>query len=322
MESLIHFESASQDKLNNKSLIAGSNVESNSSDKSVQLIGSNVSTSAIWQSLISSYAHTDINLRKSGYTAINFNELLLKSDGDIKIFLSDDMQLIKANQNQETAFISPSLDKLEEIIEVENDTISVLAVQKHLCKADSYQQYINQKFNFLRLSDINRDVSLVEVLLRNAENIYFDLDAIKLGELGEINIGSICGLSMMEACQMMKYIGSLSHLKNLQLHSVKYEIETDKRYYECISLLIWYFLEGMTLKSKPSTSGVPVKKEYVVYPENEELPLFFYNEFDTQKWWCRTNPNSDPIACSPVDYELAKSGVFTDRVTKIVESYS
>jgi len=315
---LIQFDTDSSYQEINESSIRSTNLESANVGQSVKLIGSHSSSAAIWESLISSYAHTDISLKKSGYSTSNFNGLALEHQ-NINVYLAEKLQMLVSNKNKESAFICPSLNKIDGKMDLHDDLISLVGIQKHLCQLDTYQSCVNQKFNFLRLSDINRDISLVEVILRDAETVYFDLDTIKIGELAHNNAGSICGLTITEACQTMKYIGSLSNLKNLQLYSIDYSIAKDERYYECISLLIWYFLEGLTLQSNTSNDETN-KKEYIVYPENQELPLFFYNEFDTQKWWCKTNHESDPIACSPNDYEFAKSGVYTERVMKILES--
>ena len=177
-------------------------------------------------------------------------------------------------------------------------------------------------FNLLRLSDLRRDINLSEVVLRESKHVVFDLAAIRKSEfqVDQPN-ASICGLTLEEACQLMKFIGSIQSLQTIEITSIDYTQSPDSSYYELISLLIWYFFEGTN--HKRHSSEISHKKQYVVYADGVDLPLYFYNESMTDRWWVNTNDEMEQlIACSPNDFEDVRNGLLSERMMKIVDRLS
>lgn len=201
------------------------------------------------------------------------------------------------------------------------DQISIVGLQKHLCNLEAYENCANSLFNFMRLSDIRNDISIAEVILRESRNVVFDLNVIRHADLPGDHGSSSNGLYMEEACQLMKYIGASNHLTSLEITSINFNNLAESKYYDAIATLLWYYIEGTSFKSDKD-EALSEKKEYVVYPEGVDTPIHFFNENQSNRWWCSVTESADDlIACSPADYENAKSGKYSDRLMKILDLY-
>jgi hypothetical protein len=286
------------------------------------IVGTNQKAYAIWQHLMKSYSHFNCNISKAGYcddltqiaelSGQEGSSLILSSESYSPEQLSNDAALsIITNR------IDPSL-----ISDKDLDALSLIGIQKHLCPLDTYHQCMDSMFNLLRLSDLRRDINLCEVVLRESSHVVFDLASIRKSDFPiDQKNASICGMTLEEACQLMKFIGSIQTLKTLEITSIDYAQSSDNSYYELISLLVWYFMEGTNFRNQ--NSSISHKKQYIVYPEGIELPLYFYNESMTDKWWVNTNDEMEQlIACSPKDFEDVRNGFLSERMMKIVDRLS
>ncbi len=313
-----HFDVKSFDE----GTIARNNCSCPTDESGMVVLGTNQKAYAIWQHLMKSYSHFNCSLGKAGYTnepsEVNalFNQegcsLILSSKTMSPKQLSSDAPLSVI-----TNYIDPSV-----IANKDLDALSLIGIQKHLCREETFHQCMDAMFNLLRLSDVRRDINLCEVVLRESEHVVFDLAAIRKSDFPiEQNHASICGLTLEEACQLMKFIGSIQTLKTFEITSIDYAQSADNSYYELIALLMWYFMEGTNFRSQDSS--ISHKKQYIVYPEGIELPLYFYNESMTDKWWVNTNDEMEQlVACSPNDFEDVRNGLLSERMMKIVERLS
>ena len=208
----------------------------------------------------------------------------------------------------------------EEVFEdLDYDQISIIGVQKHLCALRSYENCTNSIFNFMRLSDIRNDISVAEVILRESKDVIFDVNAIRHADLPGDHSSSSNGLYMEEACQLMKYLGASHHLTSLDITNINYNNLAHSKYYDSIATLLWYFIEGTSFRQSLTEAALD-KKEYVVYPEGADSPIHFFNENQSNRWWCSlTDSSGNLIACSPSDYENAKNGRYSDRLIKILD---
>jgi len=285
----------------------------------LQLLSQHPKSVQIWDSLLSlpSHFHTKL-IEPSGFDFDLSTLLEQVKDFNTTILLSENS--VTSAILAETDYVSVINNSLDHInqYDIDFDRLSILGIQKHMCSKDNYIAYMDSMFNILRLSDIRHDYGISEVVLRESNKIVFDLNSIRRSDLPEQGNAGFCGFTIEEACRLMRYIGSVKQLNMLEISSIDFSQPIGSPYYNAISLLIWYMMEGMTFRQK--SKEIPQKKQYVVYPEGVDLPLYFYNESSSDKWWVNTSEEmQDLIACSPLDYENARTGKYSDRLIKIMD---
>lgn len=304
------------------SLISTRNAAFDSSTKpsqGLQIIGTNTKAYSIWSSLLKSHSHFDKQLISSGYVNDKTKISQCIDPKSCTIILTEESMTADMMSNTEhVSYISSTLEIIKDL-DIDYDNLSILGIQKHLCHKETYTNYMNSMYNILRLSDIRNDSGLSEVVLRGSDRVVFDMNSIRKSDVPGSSSSPFCGLLIEEACQLMKYIGSIDELKTIEICHIDFDQSVDSSYYELISLLIWYMMEGTTFKR--TGNSISHKKQYVIYPEDSQYPLYFYNESITDKWWMNTSDDmTDLIPCSPMDYQNARNGIISDRIMKIVEN--
>jgi|GEM_PF-1751634 len=310
------------------------------SSHKMNIVGLHEKTELIWNRLSHMYAHGRCDIVKCGYekdgaslnrkpmsnqsvqTNIYLSSTLSDSDSPISDLPSSDLPQDSDSTSQK-AYITNTLDFIPKDVfhSTDFDQIGVIGIQKHLSKLSDFDSCSHSLFNFMRLADVRHDINIAEVILRETTEVVFDMNAIRYADIPDQNQSASTGLYMEEACQLMKYLGASSHLTSLEMTHINFENASESKYYDIISTLLWYFIEGMSYRS-PSQINESDKKEYLVYPEGVENPIRFFNENLTNRWWCSTFESEEAlVACSPSDYENAKNGRFSDRMMKILELY-
>ena len=98
-----------------------------------------------------------------------------------------------------------------------------------------------------------------------------------------------------------------------------------------IAQIIWYFLEGFSLRvnDSPSINNINVKyQKYIIPIKDSELQFIFYKSKDTGRWWFyssmefheETNYRERLIACSYEDYLNTISGDIPKRIYRILKA--
>ncbi len=305
-----------------KGTIATENIDFSPESTGLNIVASNSKAFAIWQHLMKSYSHFNYQIGAAGY--VDSENSLHDCTDKTACHLLLTTQSATVDQTTETAPFSLITNSIDSslITKKDLDALALIGIQKHLCELDTYNQCMDSMFNLLRLSDLRRDINLCEVILRESKHVVFDLAAIRKSEF-QINQpnASICGLTLEEACQLMKFIGSIQTLQTIEITSIDYTQSIDSSYYELISMLLWYFFEGTNFKQQ--SADISHKKQYVVYADGIDLPLYFYNESMTDRWWVNTNDEMEQlIACSPNDFEDVRNGLLSERMMKIVDRLS
>lgn len=287
--------------------------------KHIQLLSQHPNSVQIWEHLLASPSHFNTTLAtQSGYH-FNPNAIIeqIRTNNTAVILSENPITSQHITENDHISIINQSLKHISDY-QIDLDRLSVLAIQKHMCSEENYTSYMNSMFNILRLSDIRNDYGISEVVLRQSNKIIFDLNCIRKSDLPEQTNAGYCGFTMEEACRMMRYIGSVNQLHSIEICSIDFTQPSHSSYYQAISLLIWYMMEGATFRNDIEENNQ--KKKYIVYPEGLDLPLYFYNESASDKWWVNTTEEmTDLIACSPLDYENARKGKYSDRLIKIMD---
>ncbi len=166
----------------------------------------------------------------------------------------------------------------------------------------------------IRLSDLREDLSLAEPCVRDSEALIFNCDSMSAAEAGYMSGMSGSGLTATEACQLFRYAGAAQILKSVGVYNYTPEKDGALFMVNAIAQMIWYFLEGTTLREDPEKN--PLTEYHIQSKDHDHILLFFKSEF-SGRWWIE-NKEGRKVPCSYQDYRKACEEEFSDRIIKSV----
>ncbi len=170
----------------------------------------------------------------------------------------------------------------------------------------------------LRLGQLRNDFTNAELLLRNANVVSFDMEAIKFTDAPSTLQQNPNGLRSDEACQLARYAGLSTKLNVFGLFNM-FE-NTKSTTCTTINLgaeIIWYFLEGLAGRTIPGEKTV-----YKVAIDGLEHPVIFRHEEETNRWWFEVQSISGEtleVACTQKEYQKAAENEIPGRWLKFVQ---
>lgn len=176
-------------------------------------------------------------------------------------------------------------------------------------------------FDSYRLGIVNKDLSNIEPVLRDADIVSVDLSALKLNELPANNNASPNGFYGEEMCAILRYAGLSDKVKTLGIFEYNHKLDNRNQSAQLIAQMIWYFIEGVNYR----TNEYPFqsKKEYLKYivPIDNEV-LNFYKSNLSDRWWMEIANNITKketlIPCSYQDYLEANKQNIPERWWKTI----
>ena len=194
-------------------------------------------------------------------------------------------------------------------------TIGVQPNRNSVLERDLYDKLY---FDECRLGSFNSDFKLAEPMLRNADIIGFNLDAIKASER-MVNYGNPNGFNIEQSCQIAKYSGISDKLSCFGIFNPSISQGQD---HEIIAHIIWYFFDGF--ENRKGDFPVGSKKDYMrftVVMDNEFQELVFYKSNKSDRWWMEVPyPPTEQVKferhhlvpCNQLDYENAMRSELPD----------
>ncbi len=191
-----------------------------------------------------------------------------------------------------------------------------------------YQTYFNSQeeidlidslyFEAYRVGEIANNIKLAEPVLRDADVVSIDMNAIKSGDSGNLEFFNPNGFNGREICALSRYAGLSDRVSSFGIFNYN-NSQTEAL---LIAQILWYFVEGVNFRSGEYPF---VDKEsyfkYIVPIEGYE-DLIFYKSDLTERWWMEVpfgfNVNEKLIKkimlpCAYEDYEMAISQQLPDR---------
>lgn len=184
-----------------------------------------------------------------------------------------------------------------------------IGTQRHLVS----ETHLNVE-GHLRLSELREDLSLAEPCIRDSEALIFNCDSMSAAEATYLSGMSSSGLTVIEACQMFRYAGAAQILKSVGVYNYSIERDVTGVMANAIAQMIWYFMEGSTLREDPEKN--PLTEYHVQSKDHDHVLLFFKSEF-SGRWWIE-NKEGRKVPCSYQDYRKACEEEFSDRIIKSV----
>lgn len=189
-----------------------------------------------------------------------------------------------------------------------------MGFQRHLIEMDHIKRIADHSINSMSLGKLRADVNEVEPVLRDVDYLYFDISAIRQNDAPGSLSSMPSGLTCEEACQLMKYTGKSNNLKLLVIGG---DYKEDSATNNCISEMLWYFLEGHSQKEEDHPKVSHEFSEYIVdVQELDESFTFIKNKASGRWWFSLNNDENEFISCSYNEYQKTIQDELPHRLLK------
>ncbi|SEH78839.1 Arginase family enzyme [Paenimyroides aquimaris] len=186
-----------------------------------------------------------------------------------------------------------------------------------------YQTYFNSQeeidlidkmyFEAYRLGEIISNVKISEPVLRDADIVSLDINAVKSSDLGYFSHFNPNGFDGREICVLARYAGLSDRVSSFGI----FNIDNISQKSLLITQILWYFVEGYNFRMNeyPYISKSTYLK-YIVPLEEQEL-VFFKSDV-SERWWIEINSLEDSnrkmlFPCSYDDYKQSLENIVPDR---------
>ncbi len=221
-------------------------------------------------------------------------------------------------------------NKIDVIADVENPSENFMTRiimeapnNLHNFSALGYQTYFNSQeeidlinkmyFEAYRLGEIISNVKISEPVLRDADIVSLDINAVKSSDLGYFSHFNPNGFDGREICVLARYAGLSDRVSSFGV----FNIDNISQKSLLITQILWYFVEGYNFRMNeyPYISKSTYLK-YIVPLEEQEL-VFFKSDV-SERWWIEINSLEDSnrkmlFPCSYDDYKQSLENIVPDR---------
>ncbi|MHA6279473.1 formimidoylglutamase [Salinimicrobium sp. CAU 1759] len=193
-----------------------------------------------------------------------------------------------------------------------------------------YQTYYNSQdeielmerlfFDAYRLGEVTGDITVVEPVMRDANLVGLDLEAVSGGALGNHRLKSPNGFDGREICALARYAGISDKVSSFGIYEYSSEFNFPASNM-LVAQILWYFTEGVNFRKNENT--ISAKKEFIRYqvPIDEEV-LVFYKSPVSGRWWIEIpfiSPSNNKLKrhtllpCTQGDYLDACNQIIPER---------
>lgn len=199
--------------------------------------------------------------------------------------------------------------------------LSNIAYQTYLVSKESINMYDKLFFTAQRMGAISGKLDQAEPIIRAADMVSFDINAVRASEaIGNAN-ATPNGLYGDEACQLARYAGMSDKCSSVGFYEFNPTFDPFGHTAMLISQMIWCFVDGY-YNRKQDTPLYP-KSAYIIYRtplENEEHELVFVKSKKSDRWWMQVpyfgtksvNERYYLVPCRYEDYQMAVNGEMPD----------
>ncbi|RZS99815.1 formimidoylglutamase [Aquimarina brevivitae] len=192
-----------------------------------------------------------------------------------------------------------------------------------------YQTYYNSQeeidlmeklyFDAYRLGEVTNDITVVEPIMRDADIVCLDLQAINSTCL-QNPMASPNGFDGREICAIARYAGISDKVKSFGIYEFK-NFKNEETTCSLIAQMLWYFIEGINYRSNELNIIEKADTLHYNVPIEDEI-LSFYKSPKTERWWIEIPfiSNSDNklkrhtlLPCTYNDYERACNQEIPER---------
>ena len=192
---------------------------------------------------------------------------------------------------------------------------SQLGYQGYYAKKSQLKLLEDLYFEYLRLGELQGNISLSEPYLRNADILSVDLKAIRKSEFASANNLGPNGFFANEICQLMNYAGMSDKLSSVGIYEYNSELDSDGLGADLVAQMVFFLIKGYYLRKGDYPSALKSDNiKYVVHHDEIDHNLIFYKSPKSDRWWLEVPypPRNDfkferhhLVPCSYEDYQNA-----------------
>lgn len=198
---------------------------------------------------------------------------------------------------------------------------SNLGYQTYLNAQDEIELLERMFFEATRLGVLDEDIAIAEPVLRDADLVGIDITSVKSGDIAFAK-ASPNGLNGRQICTLSRYAGISDRTKVMGIYEVP--LDAGHTTYQLVAEVIWYFIEGVNLRS--NEYPVSVNNSFTKYrvPVLDEV-LTFVKSSKTGRYWLELPfisleqnklKQHALLPCSRLEYEMACDQILPDRWLK------
>jgi len=148
-------------------------------------------------------------------------------------------------------------------------------------------------FDTYRLGVVQKNITMVEPLVRNADMLTFDISSIRMSDAPACGNASPNGFYGEEACQISRYAGMSDKLSSVGFYEMNPTFDRQGQTAHLLSQMIWYFIDGF-YNRKQDFPGEEADDfiRYTVQVSGHDDGIVFYKSKKSARWWME-------IDCSP-----------------------
>lgn len=194
--------------------------------------------------------------------------------------------------------------------------LSVLGYQSYFIDPANLVLMEKLFFDAHRLGMLTADIKFAEPLMRNADLVSFDVNAIKNATAP--GTAQPNGFSGDQICQMARYAGMSDKTTSVGIYNYDPHLDPSGQTALLLAQMVWCAIEGFSFRQ--SEFPLYSKKNFLEYkvhlPEGNN-EMLFYKSKRTDKWWMNVPyaggfegklGRHHLVPCSYGDYELACRG--------------
>lgn len=197
---------------------------------------------------------------------------------------------------------------------------SNLGHQQYFVAQEQVDLLEQEQMESIRLGQIRKDLPLAEPVLRDADFVSFDMNAVRHSDAPGVTTPSPNGFFGDECCALMRYAGISEQVKVGGIFEVAPEKDLNDQTSHLAAQALWHFIEGFSNRvlERQEIQGEHTKKFIVTLNEIDQ-ELIFLKSTVSGRWWLEI-PVEDPltkrnhfIASSYEDYQRACNNQIPDR---------
>ncbi len=200
---------------------------------------------------------------------------------------------------------------------------SNIGYQTYLVPQTSISMMNKLYFDAYRLGQIRDMITEAEPIIRHADMLSFDMNALKHSDAPANEDAQPNGFYAEEACQMMRYAGMNDKLTSVGIYEINPTFDEQGKTASLAAQMIWCFMDGFYNRKKdfPSINSPDYTRFHVFLQENK-YEINFYKSNKSDRWWMEVPYPPDKnlkferhtlIPCSYKDYEIACKDEIPDR---------
>ncbi|MEO6191077.1 MAG: hypothetical protein ABIO44_12725 [Saprospiraceae bacterium] len=215
-------------------------------------------------------------------------------------------------------FNKETFDVLENNIFIKNQYY--LGLQRQLSTMNIAKSN-DQNIKPMYLSEFRKSNQNIDAYTRNSELFYFNMNAVRFSDFpASINPS---GFFSEEIISIAKLSGSSDRSLLSVISSWNKDIDKNHICNTLVSQIIWYMIEGYTLKLKDKLAKNKNLSHYVVEVKNSDIHLDFYKSEVSGKWWIKEpgpdeNYHGSLIPCTYEEYLKTVQENLPERLLELI----